>query len=451
MIGLSRRTAASPDAFSALWFGQTVSAVGTQVSMVALPLIAVLGLGAGPLQLGILAALETVPYLVLSLPAGVIVDRVDRRSTMIVCDVGRALVLVLAAGAVPLGVLSIGLLYLVALAVGSMSVFFTVACTSYLATILPADRLVGGNQRLELSESAARVVGPSLGGAILGIAGAAAALSLDGASYGVSAVAIAASRRSGGEPARVAEERVGFMAAMGEGLRRVLGDRILRDLAGSTALFNLGSGMVLAVIVLFATSEVGVGAEGFGLIYGLGNVGFIFGALAVGALSGRLGVGRTLLWANYLGALAMVLLAVAGGVAGVALLLAGRFVGAVSAPLFNVTVVSLRQARVSPSLLGRVNATFEFIDWGTLPIGSLLGGLIGAALGPRAALEVAAACGVLSALWIQFSPASRLTTLVAHIDAAPVRPSGGSTVEAGSAAASTDADEDRPLEPTLVA
>ena len=162
-------------------------------------------------------------------------------------------------------------------------------------------------------------------------------------------------------------------------------------------------------------------------------------------------MGRTLLWANYLGALAMVLLAVAGGVAGVALLLAGRFVGAVSAPLFNVTVVSLRQARVSPSLLGRVNATFEFIDWGTLPIGSLLGGLIGAALGPRAALEVAAACGVLSALWIQFSPASRLTTLVAHIDAAPDRPSGEPTVEPGSAGAPADDEADRPLEPPMVA
>ncbi len=209
------------------------------------------------------------------------------------------------------------------------------------------------------------------------------------------------------------------MAAMGEGLRRVLGDRILRDLAGSTALFNLGSGMVLAVVVLFATSEVGVGAEGFGLIYGLGNVGFIFGALAVGR---TVGPPRRRTDAP-LGELPR---GPGDGPprrrrrrGGVALLLAGRFVGAVSAPLFNVTVVSLRQARVSPSLLGRVNATFEFIDWGTLPIGSLLGGLIGAALGPRAALEVAAACGVLSALWIQFSPASRLTTLVAHIDAGP--------------------------------
>jgi MFS family permease len=447
MIGLSRRAAAPPDAFGALWFGQTVSAVGTQVSMVALPLIAVLGLGAGPLELGLLAALETVPYLVLSLPAGVIVDRVDRRSTMIVCDVGRALALGLAAAAVPLGVLSIGLLYVVALVVGSMSVFFTVACTSYLATILPAGRLVGGNQRLELSESGARVVGPSLGGALLGIAGAAAALSVDAASYGVSALAIAASRPPATQRRASSEERVGFMAAMGEGLHRVLGDRILRDLAGSTALFNLGSGMVLAVLVLFATSEVGVGAEGFGLIYGIGNVGFILGALAVGAVSSRLGVGRTLLWANYLGALAMVLVAVAGGAAGAVVLLAGRFVGAVSAPLFNVTVVSLRQTRVDPGLLGRVNATFEFIDWGTLPIGSLLGGIIGAAVSPRAALEVAAACGVLSALWIQLSPARSLTTLVASVELAPsARQSDRRTSVQGEGE-----EADRSVEPPLVA
>jgi len=412
-MNLGRAGRLAPEAFHALWFGQTVSSIGTQVSMVALPLIAVLTLKVGPLELGILAALETVPYLLLSLPAGVVVDRVDHRKTMIACDVGRAIALSAAAAAIPLGLLSIGLLYVVALIVGSMSVFFSVACASYLTAILPTERLVAGNQWLEISDSGARVAGPSVGGAILAAAGAGAALSLDGLSYGVSALAIATSPRAT-SPTRSQPKPTsgrGFLWEMGDGLRGVWSDRILRDLAGSTAVFNLGTGIVLAVMVLFATRELGVGAAEFGLIYGVGNIGFIVGAISVGVLSKRLGVGRTFLSSNYLGASAMVLIALAGGGLGVACLMAGRFVGAVSAPIFNVNLVSLRQARTSDALIGRVNATFQFIDWGTLPVGSLLGGVLGAALGTRAALDVAALCGILSAVWIQTSPVRRLTTL----------------------------------------
>lgn len=406
----SRPFRATGDPFPVLWLGQTVSAVGTQVSMVALPLIAVLALHVGPLDLGVLAALETIPYLVLSLPAGVIVDRLDRRTTMIACDVGRALALVVAAIALALGTASIGLLYIVALAVGSLSVFFTVAYTSYLAVILPSDRLVAGNQRLELSDSGARIAGPSIGGTLLQLAGGAVAIFIDAASYIVSAIALVRSPRAV-DAGRPAAAHVGLVRGIGDGLRRVAGDRVLRDLAGSTAVFNLGSGMILAVIVLFATSDLGLDAAQFGLVFGVGNVGFMLGAIAVGASTRRLGVGRSLLASSYLSAVAMVLIAAAGPGAGILLLLAGRFVGAVATPVYNVNVLSLRQGRVDLAIIGRVNGTFEFIEWGVLPIGSLLGGAIAAALGPRATLDAAAVCALLSAAWLSVSPARRLTTL----------------------------------------
>jgi MFS family permease len=396
--------------FHAFWLGQTVSAVGTQVSMVALPLIAVLALHVGPLELGILAALETIPYLLLSLPAGVIVDRMDRRAIMIACDVGRALALGIAAIALAFGTASIGLLYVVALVVGSLSVFFTVAYTSYLAGILSADRLVTGNQRLELSESGARIAGPSIAGTLVELAGGAVAIFVDAASYVVSAIALLGSPR----PARAdgpAPIKVGLLDGMGDGLRRVAGDQILRDLAGSTAVFNLGSGMILAVLVLFATQDVGLDAAGFGLVYGIGNVGFVLGAMAVGASTSRFGIGRSLVGTAYLSAVAMTLIAVAGPGTGILLLLAGRFVGAVATPIYNVNVLSLRQARVDDAVMGRINGTFQFIDWGVLPLGSLLGGAIAAALGPRAALDAAALCGILSAVWLSVSPVRRLTTL----------------------------------------
>jgi MFS family permease len=405
------RLAPTGRVFEALWFGQSVSALGTQVSMVALPLIAVLVLRVSAFELGILAALETLPYLVLSLPAGVIVDRTDRRRMMIACDLLRGAALLGTALAIAAGVLSIGLLCLVALTVGSLSVFFTVAYSSYVATILSADRLVAGNQRLELSESGAQVVGPTVGGTILQFFGGAAATGLDGVSYLVSAVAIAGSR-----PPRRHERvehpgRIGFFGGIGEGLRRVAHDRVLRDLAGSTAILNLGSGMLLAVVVLFATREVGLDAAQFGLVYGLGNVGFLIGALSVGVFTGRLGVGRTFAWSTYATATAMVLIALAGGPTGALLLLAGRFVGAVATPLFNVNALSLRQARVTDAIMGRVNATFLFIDWGPLPLGSLLGGALAAGLGPRAALVAAATCGTMAAVWIRSSPAARLSSL----------------------------------------
>jgi MFS family permease len=441
MNGFGRPSGVAGRAFRALWFGQTVSALGTQVSLVALPLVAVLVLHVSALELGVLAALETLPYLVLALPAGVFVDRADRRWTMIACDLGRAVVLLGTALAIATGVVSIGLLCVVALIVGSLSVFFSVAYSTYVPSILEADELVAGNQRLELSDSAAQVIGPSIGGTLLQLAGGAVTASLDGVSYLVSAIAIAAARPRRDREQMARPEPIAMFAGIGEGLRRVAGDRVLRDLAGSTGLFNLGSGMLLAVVVLFATTEVGLDAAGFGLVYGVGNLGFILGALAVGALTKRVGIGRAFAWSTYLGAVAMILIAISGGAAGAVLLLAGRFVGAVAAPLFNVNALSLRQARVGDEIMGRVNATFLFIDWGPLPIGSLLGGLLAGAFGPRAALVAAAACGVAGAVWVRLSPASRLSTLASPI--------------AGSAAEGAATDDDREeipeLDPPMVA
>ncbi len=292
-----------------------------------------------------------------------------------------------------------------------MSVFFSVAYTSYVATLLAADSLVAGNQRLELSESAAQVIGPTIGGTILQVLGGAAAVLLDGLSYLVSAVAIMASRPTGALDRATSRRQIGLFDGIGEGLRRVVDDRILRDLAGSTAVLNLGSGMILAVVVLFATTEVGLDAAGFGLVYGLGNVGFLLGALSVGVLTARLGIGRTFAWSTFATAGAMVLIALAGSATGAFLLLAGRFIGAAATPLFNINALSLRQARVSHAIMGRVNATFLFIDWGPLPVGSLIGGTLATALGPRAALVAAATCGIIGAIWIGTSPAARLRSL----------------------------------------
>jgi MFS family permease len=184
----------------------------------------------------------------------------------------------------------------------------------------------------------------------------------------------------------------------------------------------------------------------------VGNIGFVFGATLVGALTTRFGVGRTFAWSSFASATAMVLMACAGSGWWALILLAGRFAGAVATPIFNVAALSLRQARVDPSIMGRVNGTFQFLEWGALPIGSLVGGLLGALLGPRPALMAAALCGVASAVWIATSPARRLTSL-----GSPSTPDGEvagprpTDPAAGDGFRDPDAETEPSLRPPLVA
>jgi MFS family permease len=380
--------------FRALWFGQTVSSVGSQLSLVAIPLIAALTLHAGPLEMAILGGLESAPFVILSLPAGVVADRYDRRRLMIACDLLRALVM----GAIPVifvsGNGSFLWLCLAGAVVGSLSALFTVAQQAYVPEVVARDRLVAANQRLEISEAAARVAGPGIASILFQIGGGLLAIAIDAVSYLASGVAIARARRTmttGHTP--VARPPTTAIAA---GVRFVWHDRVLRALMISTATFNLATGMLLAQLVLFATGSVGVDAAGFGLFMAIGNVGFIVGAAAVGRLESRLGTGRVLLVAAVLGSLALWLIALAGFVGGFPLLVAGRFVGAFSAPTFNVVLVTVRQARSSESLRARVIAIFRTIDWGTAPLGAALSGIVGLAFGVPAVMVCAAAVGSFS-------------------------------------------------------
>lgn len=390
-------------AFRALWLGQSVSLLGSHVSLIVLPLIAAVVLGASAFEVGLLAALETLPYLVASLPAGLLADRAERRLLLVAADVGRAVVLLLIPAAFISGHLSMPTLYVVAVVNGTLSVIFDVAYQSYLPQIVPKDELVTRNQRLELSGAAAQVLGPSMAGYLLAVLGGAVAVLIDALSYLVSAAAVLSSPRFRRPMARPFDPG-GLSERLLSGMRLVSGDRILRDLALSTATFNLASSSIFAVLVVFATRDVGVHPAAFGLIFGLGNAGFVLGALLVGRLSRRLGVGRTLIVGSWLGAMATILLPFAIGPLAIVALFAGRFIGAAGASIFNVNAYSVRQERVPDEILGRVNATFRLLDWGTLPIGALLGGTIGTLLGLRYALVVAAILGACSLLFLARSP-----------------------------------------------
>ncbi len=397
-----RRSVSWPRAFIALWVGQTVSSVGTQLSLVAIPLVAVLALHAGPFELGVLGALETAPFVIAVLPAGLLADTRDRRTLLIASDAGRAIAMATLAIGLLTSVASMPWLYVIALVVGAQSAVFTVAQQAYVPEIVPMDALIRANQRVELSDSAARVAGPTLAGAIVATAGGALAIALDAVSYVVSAAALLAAPAAAGQ--RVPLDDDGGLRAAVRGLSFAARDPILRRLAMTTAVFNLASGMVLAQLVLFATADLGVTVGAFGVVLAIGNVGFVVGALAVAPLEDRMGTGAVLLVASAMGAVALVFIALAGLTAGIPLLVAGRFVGACSAPLFNVTLVTVRQQRSPDALRARVAAAFRAIDWGTAPVGAALSGVIGVTAGVPAVMAVAALIGIASVPWLLASP-----------------------------------------------
>jgi len=395
--------------FGYLWFGQTVAELGSQVGIVAIPLLAAATLHVSAWEMGLLVAVETLPALLISLPAGVFVDRHSRRKILIAADVGRAAALLCIPAAWLVGALSLPVLFAVALVVGGLTIVFDVAYQSYVPELLAGDELASGNQRLEMSASGAQVAGPGAGGVLVATLGAAGAILLDGVAYLVSAISIARTHAVRSAPAEgEGARRSSMWAAVAEGLRVVLADRALRDLAASTATFNLASAMILAVFVLFATRELGLSAGEFGLLYGLANVGFVLGAFVSGRLSRRLGLGPAMFLAGCLGALATVLLPLSIGPLAIVVLFAGRFAGAVATPVYNVALLTYVQSVAPAGLLGRVNATFRFIDWGTVPLGALLGGALGSQFGLRATLVVAAVLGVGRLGFLVGSPARRV-------------------------------------------
>lgn len=405
-------------AFVRLWFGQTISQLGSQVSLVAIPLLAVLSLDATALEMGILTAAETAPYLLVALPAGVLVDRVDRRALMIVCDIGRVITLVAIPALWVGGMLTLPLLAVIAFVTGCLSVGFDVAAATYLPEIVPGDSLVVANQRLELATSGAQVVGPGLGGLLFNFVGGALAVLVDAMSYAVSAVSLATipgrPQADGVNAKGDVRDRGSLRWQLLDGPRIVAGDRVLRDLAVSTAAFNLASSMILAIFALFATRDLGISAAGFGLIFAVGNVGFVLGAVASAKMASR-GLGYALTISTVGATIATLIIPFAAGPLAALILLSGRFAGAVANPIFNVSLVTLIQARTDRRSLGRVTGTFRLVDWSLVPVGALLGGALAELIGIRPTLFVASLIALAQLLILVNSPARRIR----HVEAAP--------------------------------
>jgi MFS family permease len=394
-----------PD-FLRLWFGQTVSEFGSQVTVLALPLAAVLVLHASTFQVGLLTTTGFAPFLLVGLPAGVWVDRMRRRSVMIAADVIRTLVLATLPAAYGLGVLTLGQLYVVTFIHGVATVFFDVAYMSYTPGLVGREHLVEANAKLQATMSVAQVSGPSASGFLIGLLTAPVALIADAASFVVSVITLLTIRTPEPEPER--SERRSLRAEMAEGLRFVGRHPILRMIAGCTATSNLFSSAVFAVGVVFLVRQVHLSAAQIGVLLSLGAIGGIAGALSCGLLRRWIGSARIIWVSITVTAPFSVLFPLTEPGAAVALYAIAFFAVSFGGVVYNVHQASFRQIVCPDRLLGRMNATIRFIVWGTIPLGGVLGGALGSSFGNRTALWVCAIGMNLASIWVLASPLLRM-------------------------------------------
>jgi MFS family permease len=405
---LSERSLLLNADFLRLWTAESVSQLGSQVSLLALPLLAIKTLDASTFAVGALSAVEFAPFLIVGLPAGVIVDRRPRRPVLMIGDIGRAVALFSIPVAWWLDLLTLAQLFVVVFVTGVLTVFFDVAYQSYLPAIVDRDQLGDGNAKLEMSRGGAQIAGPGLAGALVQIVGAPAAVVVDAVSFVLSATSVLFIRRA--EPPVEASEgaRSAMRADIGEGLRFVLGHPALRAIAGCTATSNYFSSMLTAVLLVYLVRVLHYSAGLIGLIFVFANVGFLVAAATARRVERRLRLGRTIWLA--------ILVAQIGGL-GVAFsprqhafpwIVAGMLLLSAGGTIYNISQVSYRQAITPNHMLGRMNATMRFMVWGTMPLGSLTGGLLGTVFGLRPTLMIAALGGLLSVFWVLVAPVRTL-------------------------------------------
>ena len=409
MAGIARPSLRRHRDFVKIWSAATVSVLGSQVTIIAVPFIALTMLGATVFQVSLLTAVEMLPFLLFTLPAGAWLDRVRRRPVLIAADIGRGVVLLSIPAAYVMDALTMWQLFAVAFVTGTLTAFFDVADQSYLPAILDRDDLVDGNANLQISYSVAQIGGPTLGGNLIAIVAAPFAIAVDAISFFISGGFIAAIHRREELPSRRLDE-AGRPSSMRteimEGLRYVFGNRYLRPIAACTGTMNLFGAALFGIFPVLIWHELKLPPAFFGTVMGLASVGFLAGAALSSRLPSSLGIGRTIIVSAAFGAPAFLLMTLTPenlSFAAVTLFV-GWFVAGMSQVIYNVAQISLRQAITPPEMQSRMNATMRFIVWGTIPIGSVLGGALATFVPVRVALILAAVASFASVVPLLASP-----------------------------------------------
>lgn len=397
-----------PD-FMKLWSGQTISVFGSNITREGLPYAAVLVLAATPFQMGLLLASSALPVVLVGLMAGVWVDRLRRRPVMIIADLIRAVLV----GSIPvaafLGALGMAQLYVVAFLVGLLTVFFEVANHAYLPGLVEREHLVEANSKLGASSSIAEIGGPPLAGVLVQFLTAPIAIIIDAVSFVVSALLLGLIRRPEAAPDQP-EQRPKIWPEIAEGLRLVRHTPILRALMIYTVCASFFGTFFGAFYALYALNELKLEPWIVGILVGLGGIGSLAGAALAGPVLRRFGLGRTMLWTLVLGHFLQILTPLAFGpkpVVILCMLLPQLFADGIYT-IFLINELSLRQTIVPDRLLGRANASVQFLVGGVSLVGPLVAGLLGNLIGIRLCLLIAVIGFCLSTLPVIFSPIRHL-------------------------------------------
>ncbi|MEO3783975.1 MFS transporter [Actinocorallia sp. B10E7] len=403
-----------PD-FRRLLAADSAAQLGGAVSTVAIPLVAVIALDATAVQTGLLVAAERAAFLILSLPAGALADRLPRRPMMITADLTRAALLATVPLAWWLDGLTLAHLYTVAFGTGAATVFFDLAYQSLLPTIVGRQLLMDGNSKLEAVRSGSEVAGPVVGGWAVQLVGAPA--TVIGSALGHLGSALWLARIRTPEPPRRPsgphEDRGGMTEEIREGFRFVLSHPILRAVLACMTLANFSASMLLAVQTIFLVRVVGVTPGLYGTLLAAGALGGLAAVAAVGRAAALVGSARLIWVALLVAAPGALLIPLTAPGWRVSLFAAGIFIDAFGVVLYSISQVSYRQAVTPDHLLGRMNATLRTVAFGALPLGGLAGGLLGHSTGVHTTVWIASIGSALSVVPLLLSPLRRLRDLPA--------------------------------------
>jgi MFS family permease len=394
--------------FVRVWIGQTISVFGDQISMLAIPLTAILALDASAFEVGILASLTWLPHLLFSLPAGVWIDRrAHRRRNMIVADVLRASALATIPVAWWLGVLTMWQLLAVAFAVGALTVFFDLSNVSFFVALVHRSQYMEANSKFSATRSLSYIGGPTTAGFLVQALTAPVAIAADALSFVASALVLCGVNVE--EPG-VEGNGSSARADLRDGFRYLAGEKVLRAGVACTSTINFFSFFVFAIFVLYASRTLGLSAGAIGLILGAASFGALAGALIAPRVGRRIGIGRAVVVGSILFPAPMALFPLAQGphwLSG-SLLLAGEFLSSVGVMIFDVNQNSLMVMIIPQAVRSRVVGVTRFFNYGTRPFGALLGGVLGAAIGLRPTLWIAVAGCLLGAVFLLASPMPRM-------------------------------------------
>ncbi len=399
--------------FALVWGGESISLLGSEISVVALPLLAVIGFGEGAVGVGMLIAAQWIPFVLLAPLMGVFTDRLNRRMMMQVSNAARFVVL----GSLPLAWALDGLtmvhLYVAALVKGVFDVVFQLAYQAYLPQLLAREDLVDGNAKTQLSRSVALIFGRSGGGALVSVLGAARALTVDAVSYLLAAIALSFVRFR--EPEKQQTHARGLRATMADlrgGISMTFGNKLLRYLTLMATFGNTAVSMVLAMIIVFGYEDLGLTAAQVGLTLGVGGAPVVLGAILSRRINERLGIGRTLLVTHVMLVVAFALLPLAqlGGTGfAVTVLIISQGISSFTTPVGNVGVMTLIQKATPPQAMGRVGGVSLPLVWGANAAGPLLGSAVAVTVGNAAAFYLASALALCAVLWVLAGSVTRLT------------------------------------------